>query len=212
MAMYAAMRSRFGHLNWWPGDGALEICVGAILTQNTNWANVEKAIANIKADKAMSVAKLHAKTHLQLARLIKPAGYFNVKARRVKNFIARVHQSAGGDIDKFLACPVGQLRDELLAINGIGPETADSMILYAAGKESFVVDAYTRRILLRHGLITDGCDYHDVKDMFESTLPRDIDLWNDYHAQLVAVGKNFCRPTARCKGCPLERFTHDSGV
>ena len=209
MEMYEAMRGCFGHQGWWPGDGPLEICVGAILTQNTNWRNVEKAIANLHAADCMSVGALHAKPQAALAELIRPAGYFNIKAKRLKNFIAHVYESFGDDIEAFLDRPVTTLREELLSINGIGRETADSIILYAAGRPTFVVDAYTYRILMRHGLIAPEDDYEAIKELMESSLPEDVGLWNDYHAQLVAVGKNHCRPTARCEGCPLEGFAHD---
>jgi len=209
MEMYEAMRRRFGHRGWWPGHGALEIAVGAILTQNTSWKNVEKAIANLKAAGCMSVSALHGLSHAGLAELIRPAGYFNIKAKRLKNFIAEVHGAAGDDIAAFFDRPVSALREALLAVNGIGRETADSIILYAAGKPTFVVDAYTYRILLRHRLIAPDDDYEAIKELFESSLPHDVDLWNDYHAQFVEVGKTFCRPAARCQGCPLESFPHD---
>ena len=209
MEMYDAMHARFGHRRWWPGETPLEVCVGAILTQNTNWGNVVKAIANLSAASRMSVSALHATPHEELAELIRPAGYFNVKAKRLKNFIAAVYERCGDDLDAFLDRPVDALREELLRINGIGPETADSMILYAAGKLSFVVDTYTCRILLRHSLIGEDDDYESVKELFESSLPDDVALWNDYHAQLVAVGKDYCRPRPRCDGCPLEPFPHD---
>ncbi len=220
--MYEAMRGRFGHQGWWPsfatgaasagkpGNSKLEICVGAILTQNTNWGNVEKALKNLLSAGCMSVSALHELSHDELAKLIRPAGYYNIKAKRLKNFIAAVHESFGDDFEAFLDRPVSTLREELLAINGIGRETADSMILYAAGKPSFVVDAYTYRILLRHGLIAPDDDYEAIKELFESSLPQDVELWNDYHAQLVAVGKNYCRPKAKCAGCPLEGFDHDA--
>lgn len=207
--MYRAARRHFAHQGWWPGDGALEICVGAVLTQNTNWANVEKAIANLKSAGLLSVSALHAMQHGELAELIRPAGYFNIKAKRLKNFIARVYDSFGDDIEAFLDRPVEVLRQDLLSVNGIGPETADSVILYAAGKCTFVVDAYSCRILLRHYLIDADCDYEAVKELLESNLPRDRELFNDFHAQLVAVGKNYCRPRSRCAGCPLERLPHD---
>jgi endonuclease-3 related protein len=216
MAMYRAMWKHFGHRQWWPAashkhnERALEICAGAILTQNTNWGNVERAMANLHAAGCMTVGRLHAKRPAALAKLIRPAGYFNVKAKRLKNFIAAVQKDYAGDIEAFLDRPVTTLRGELLSVNGIGPETADSMILYAAGKATFVVDAYTRRILLRHGLIEGQESYDAIKGLFESSLPADVELWNDYHAQLVAVGKVFCRPAARCKGCPLERFQRSS--
>jgi len=209
MEMYDAMLRRFGHRGWWPGETPLEVCVGAILTQNTNWANVERAIANLSAAGRMSVSALQATPQAELAEMIRPAGYFNVKARRLKNFIAAICRSCGGDLGAFLDRSVSALREELLSINGIGPETADSIILYAAGKRSFVVDAYTCRIMLRHHLISPEDGYEDVKELFESCLPDDVALWNDYHAQLVAVGKNYCRPRARCEGCPLDAFDHD---
>jgi len=209
MEMYEAMRERFGHQGWWPGDGALEICLGAILTQNTNWSNVEKALANLRAAGRLDVRALAEMPTSELAELIRPAGYFNVKANRLKNFITHLWESYGTDIEGFLDRPVSSLREELLAISGIGRETADSMILYAAGKPAFVVDAYTYRILLRHGLIAPEDEYAAIRDLMESSLPEDVELWNDYHAQLVAVGKHYCRPRARCDGCPLERFDHD---
>ena len=214
--MYSAMRERFGHQAWWPGETPLEICVGAILTQNTNWANVEKAIANLKAAGALNLRSLHEMGHVRLAELIKPAGYFNIKAKRLKNFIAFVWKSHGENLggdgaggNGFLDRSVTTLREELLSISGIGRETADSMILYAAGKPTFVVDTYTYRILLRHGLIAPEDDYEAIKELMESCLPKDVELWNDYHAQLVAVGKQYCWPTAKCEGCPLEKFPHD---
>ncbi len=218
MEMYEAMRGRFGHQKWWPAvDGTacqekLEICVGAILTQNTNWGNVEKALKNLLAAGCMSVSALHALSHEKLAELIRPAGYYNIKAKRLKNFIAAAYEAFGDDFEAFLDRPAATLQEELLAINGIGRETADSMILYAAGKPSFVVDAYTYRILLRHRLIAPEDDYEAIKELFESSLPQDVELWNDYHAQLVAVGKNYCRPKAKCSGCPLEGFDHDAAA
>jgi endonuclease III related protein len=217
MSMYEAMRAHFGPQNWWPSsaslaphDRKLEICVGAILTQNTNWRNVERALERLIAAGAMSVAALHAMDRPALAELIRPAGYFNVKADRLQCFLALVAQRYGGDLEALLGRPVAELRRELLAVRGIGPETADSMILYAAGKCTFVVDAYTRRVCRRHGLLPPGADYDTVKGLYESHVPARVGLYNDYHAQLVAVGKHFCRPTARCDGCPLAGFPHDA--
>jgi endonuclease-3 related protein len=217
MAMYRAMRERFGPQHWWPSaagaetaEGKLEICVGAILTQNTNWANVRRAIEALRRAGRLDAHALHALPAERLAELIRPAGYFNVKARRLKNFVARLHETAGGDIEAFLGRPVAALREDLLAVRGVGRETADSMILYAAGKPCFVVDAYTRRIALRHRLIAPEDDYEAIKALFEWSLPEDAALWNDYHAQLVAVGKAHCRPRAACAGCPLEAFDHDA--
>jgi len=216
MAMYRAMRDRFGPQGWWPAsrrlapaERKLEICVGAILTQNTNWRNVERALGRLIEAGCMSVPALHELPPERLAERIRPAGYFNVKARRLQHFIAEVVRHAGGDIEAYLDRPVGELREALLGINGVGPETADSMILYAAGKCTFVVDAYTRRVFVRHGLIGPGAGYEAVKDLCESHVPARAGLYNDFHAQLVAVGKTHCRPTARCEGCPLARFRHD---
>lgn len=217
--MYRALRRRYGGQHWWPSaagadsdEGKLEIAVGAVLTQNTNWRNVERAVANLRAAGVLDVATLHAMPARELAALIRPAGYFNVKARRLKNFIACVHARCGPDISAFLDRPAAALRGELLGVNGIGPETADSIILYAAGKLSFVVDAYTRRVLIRHGLVGREAGYEQIKALFESSLPADAALWNDYHAQLVAVGKAHCRTRARCEGCPLARFAHDGAA
>ena len=208
MEMFEAMRRRFGPQHWWPGETPLEVCVGAILTQNTNWKNVEKAIANLKAAEALDVAALHAAAPQQLAEWIRPAGYFNVKAQRLKSFIEAVWRH-GGDLEAFLDRPVGALREALLAVRGIGRETADSIILYAAGEATFVVDAYTARVLLRHRLIGPEDDYESIKLLFESSLDEDVGLYNEYHALLVAVGKDYCRPKPRCAGCPLEPFPHD---
>lgn len=214
--MYEAMHTRFGHRQWWPSSGGtdtsagkLEICIGAILTQNTNWGNVEKALKNLEAADVMSVGALYEMSQEQLAELIRPAGYFNVKAKRLKNFIHHVYENWGDDIAAFLDRPVYDLREELLSVNGIGRETADSMILYAAGGATFVVDTYTARVFTRHGMLSPEDDYESIKEFFESNLPDDIELWNDFHAQIVAVGNNFCKPTPRCDGCPLESFPHD---
>lgn len=219
MEMYRAMHARFGHQAWWPGETPLEICVGAILTQNTNWKNVEKAINNLKAARRLTVAALHSTPVEQLAELIRPAGYYNIKAGRLRNFIAGVWEfyaargtepdGSTGELDAFFDRPFSTLREALLGVSGIGRETADSILLYAANKCTFVVDAYTYRILLRHQMIAPEDDYEAIKELMESALPRERELWNDYHAQLVAVGKEFCRPTPRCDGCPLQKFPHD---
>jgi endonuclease-3 related protein len=209
MDMYLAMRSRFGHRHWWPGETKLEICLGAILTQNTNWKNVEKALANLNASTEMTVAAIAALPPEQLAEIIRPAGYYKVKAKRLGNFLRHVLASNGDDLDAFFDRPVYELREDLLGVNGIGRETADSMILYAAEKPVFVVDAYTARVFLRHHLIGIDDDYESIRALCEQSLPEDVSLWNDYHAQLVEVGKQFCRPKPRCEQCPLNAFEHD---
>lgn len=214
--MYEAMLDRLGPQRWWPSvagadtpEGKLEICIGAVLTQNTNWGNVERAIENLRTAGCLSVAAIDAMGHDELAELIRPAGYFNVKARRLKNFIRAV-AAGGGDIEAFLDRPTEELRAALLAISGVGRETADSMALYAAGLATFVVDAYTARVLLRHGLIDEDADYEQIKELFESALPADVGLFNEYHALLVAVGKNYCRKRGPlCDDCPLAAFAHD---
>ena len=206
MEMYEAMHQRYGHRNWWPGDGPLEICVGAILTQNTNWVNVEKAIANLRRAEVLTVDALANLDQAHLAELIRPSGYYKLKSRRLGNFIAAVNayeDSGKGKLHAFLDRPV------LVSINGIGLETADAIILYAAEKPTFVVDTYTCRIASRHGLICPEDGYEAVKDMFEYSLDENIDLYSDFHAQLVSVGKHHCKPKPKCEGCPLEKFPHE---
>jgi endonuclease-3 related protein len=202
--IYRRMYQHFGPQGWWPGDGALEICLGAILTQNTNWNNVRRALENLKAAGALDLQVLVEMPVELLAEQIRPAGYYNVKARRLKQFVQAVWTQADGDLSRFLAGPIRPLRARLLAIRGIGPETADSMILYAAGLPIFVVDAYTARILGRHLLIGPEDDYSSIQALMQANLPAEADLFNEYHALLVATGKHFCRPRPRCSGCPLE--------
>jgi endonuclease-3 related protein len=204
------MRQRFGHQHWWPGETPFEVCVGAILTQNTSWTNVERAIANLKTGGVLEPKKLFALPERKLARLIRPAGYFNVKARRLRSFLRVLVEEFDGDLQRLFAGDTAVVRQRLLAINGIGPETADSMLLYAGDHHSFVVDAYTRRIFQRHGWCNGNATYDDLKLLCESALnqnPRDarLDYWQDYHAQLVMVGKHFCRTRQPlCDQCPLK--------
>ena len=148
---YDLMRARFGHQHWWPGETPFEVCVGAILTQNTAWTNVERAIANLKAARVLEPEKLFALPETKLAELIRPAGYFNVKARRLRSFLRVLVETFGGDLDRLFAGETSVVRERLLAIHGVGPETADSLLLYAGGHHSFVIDAYTKRIFQRHG-------------------------------------------------------------
>lgn len=216
--MYRAMRAKFGPRRWWPSiagcrtaEGKLEICLGAILTQNTAWGNVEKALHNLRQNVPLTVEDLHALPPAELARLLRPAGYFNVKTRRVRSFLSHVRQRWNGNLEAMLAQPIAALREELLNIHGIGRETADSMILYAAGQASFVVDAYTSRIFRRHGLLGPKDDYETIRAFFQDHLPRSVRLWNDYHAQIVETGKHFCKPVPRCEGCPLRRFRRATG-
>jgi endonuclease-3 related protein len=165
---------------------------------------VEKAIANLKAGGLLDADRLHTVRVRALAGAIRPAGYFNVKARRLKNYVAWYLNRYGADPRKMKRTPLPRLREELLRVNGVGPETADSILLYALGFPSFVVDAYTRRVFARHGLAPEEAGYEELKAFAEKALPRDVALYNEFHALVVAVGKRFCRPRARCEECPLR--------
>jgi endonuclease-3 related protein len=204
--IYQLLFDRFGPQHWWPGETRFEIITGAILTQNTNWANVEKAIANLKSAHLLTPEKLYHLEIPQLAELIRPAGYYNIKAKRLKSFLNWLFNSYGGILENLENLDISRLRDELLAVNGIGPETADSILLYAFDRPIFVVDAYTARVAVRHGLIEPDADYEQLRELFQSNLPEDVRLFNEYHALLVRLGKEFCRPSARCPGCPLEKL------
>jgi endonuclease-3 related protein len=204
MRLYDRMYRHTGDLHWWPGETPIEIAVGAILTQNTAWKNVEKAIAELKAAEALSVRALGKMAHGKLAGLIRSAGYFNVKAKRLKNFIAHVETRHAGNLDAMLAQPTEELRAALLSINGVGPETADSIVLYAAAKPIFVIDAYTKRVLSRHKILPLEKSYDQFQALFTGALPPDVPLYNQYHAMFVRIGNRFCRATPRCDECPLN--------
>jgi endonuclease-3 related protein len=210
---YKALHTALGPRHWWPGETRMEVMVGAVLTQNTNWTNVERAIANLEDAGALDWQALHDMGHDELAELIRPAGYFNVKARRLKHLVDWVVEEFDGDLDAMFARSTGSLREELLSVNGIGRETADSILLYAGRHVTFVVDAYTARILRRHQLIDEEADYEQIKDLFESNLPNDEEMFNEYHALMVEVGKRYCRPrNPKCDECPLGEFPHDTSV
>ena len=211
MGMYRAMYEHFGPQNWWPGDGELEIMIGAVLTQNTNWSNVERAIENLRSAGLIDIHKLNEIDNGRLAELIRPAGYFNVKAKRLKNLMRFLCDNYDGQLDKFFSLSVGQMREELLSVSGIGKETADDIILYAANKPTFVVDAYTWRIAHRHLLVEYEADYEAIKELFEDNLDNDVKLFNEYHALLVATGKHYCKKSKPlCEKCPLNKFEHNS--
>ena len=209
MEIYHLLYDRYRCQHWWPGHSRFEIIVGAILTQNTNWGNVEKAINNLKAAKALTAEKLYDMDISLLAEMIRPAGYYNIKAGRLKNFLEWLFKELDGDLSRLEDTDGETLRRELLQIKGVGPETADSIVLYAFDKPVFVVDTYTCRIMGRHGLIEDGADYEQVRDFFQSYLDGSVKLFNEYHALLVRLGKEYCRPKAKCDGCPLEKLPHD---
>jgi endonuclease III related protein len=207
LSFYKEMHARFGHRNWWSGESPLEVCVGAVLTQNTAWRNVVKAIDNLKAASALDLLRIYEMPHDELAELIRPAGYFNVKARRLGNLVRHIVEKHDGDLDSLFSLPTEKLREDLLSVNGVGKETADSIILYAANQPIFVVDAYTKRVLYGHGLINEKADYDQVQELFHSNLPRDTALYNDFHAQFVAVGHHYCKRKPLCEHCPLAKFT-----
>ena len=205
MSVYRRTLEAFGPQGWWPGETPFEICIGAILTQNTNWRNVERSIAALKASGLLHPSGINEIPVDALARLIRPAGYYNVKAARVKSFVELIFSHFSGKLEDMFDAELEDLRDLLLGVKGIGPETADSMLLYAFQKPTFVVDAYTTRILARHDMIYEEMGYEDVRRLFMDFLPRDVGLFNEYHALLVRLGKEFCRKARpRCKGCPLE--------
>ena len=202
--IYYRLVEAYGPQHWWPADSVLEVMVGAVLTQSTNWQGVEKAISNLNENGLLSLGKLHHISVEELAEFIKPAGYFNLKARRLKNLIGMVAEAYGGDLEAMEQMETAQLRRELLSVNGVGPETADSILLYAFHRPIFVVDTYTYRVTSRHGLIEDEVNYQALQDMFMQHLPFDVDMFNEYHALLVRVGKLHCRRKPYCQDCPLE--------
>jgi endonuclease-3 related protein len=208
--IYQRLYRHFGPQHWWPGDTPLEIMVGAVLTQNTNWENVEKAIANLRAADLLDLHRLAEIPTGILAELIRPSGYYNLKAVRLHNLLHAV-VSEHDRLENFFAGDLSTVRERLLAIKGIGPETADSILLYAAGKPTFVIDAYTHRLLLRHDLIWEETDYHEMQELFLNALPEDVSLYNEYHALIVKVGKEFCRKSKpRCGECPLGEMLPES--
>jgi endonuclease-3 related protein len=213
MTAYDKMLAAFGPQRWWPGDSPFEIMVGAVLVQNTAWRNVERAIANLRDANVMEPRAMDTLEPVELAELIRPAGYFQVKAKRLRNLLKFVVEEYDGSLDAMFRTDPISLREKLLAIHGIGPETADAILLYAGGLPTFVVDTYTHRVLARHGWIDYEATYDDIKDHFESSLPADAKLYNEYHALLVRVGKEFCRRSApKCDGCPLAEMLPATGV
>ncbi len=202
--IYQRMVDHFGPQHWWPGDSPFEIMLGAVLTQNTNWQNVEKAIANLKEAGCLSYEAMAGMPREEIAALIRPAGYYNVKADRLCNLFAMITNNWDGDLSYFLDQPRGVVREELLNVKGVGPETADAMVLYAAGYPIFVVDAYTHRILSRHEIIPVDYGYFEIQELLMDNLTEDVELYNEYHALLVQTGKQFCKKTKpQCEKCPL---------
>ena len=202
MEMFDLLFDHFGPQRWWPAETRLEVIVGTILTQNTNWANVEKAIKNLKERGFLSLKCLYSLDLSELANTIRPAGYFNIKAQRLRNLISFIMEQYG-DLSRFLDEKTAVLRERLLSVKGVGPETADSILLYAAGRPAFVIDAYTHRILSRHHTIEEETTYEALQLLFVEHLPEDPVLFNEFHALIVRTGKDFCRKKPRCNLCPL---------
>lgn len=203
-ALFKDLFAHYGPQYWWPGDTPFEVMVGAVLTQNTNWKNVEKAIRNLKETEAFHLKGLRKLPATEMAKLIKPAGYFNVKTKRLRAFLDFFHEGYGGDLESMRRVPTQELRNQLLAVHGIGKETADSILLYALDHPIFVVDTYTYRVFSRHHLIHLEAGYDDLQELAMDNVPKEVDYYKEYHALLVRVGKEFCGPKPKCEHCPLN--------
>jgi endonuclease-3 related protein len=210
---FDTLSAALGPMHWWPAKTPFEVIVGAILTQSTAWTNVEQALANLRRAGLLTPARMEGISEARLARLIRPSGYFRQKARKLKVFLRFLRRKHGGSLARMFRTPTAELRTQLLAVHGIGPETADSILLYAGGHPVFVVDAYTHRILGRHHLASGKPNYRAVQSLFESSLPRDPALYNEFHALLVNVGKNWCRKgRPNCEECPLLPHLPDAAL
>lgn len=205
LRVYNRLLSHYGPQSWWPGETAIETMVGAVLTQNTNWGNVEKAIANLRDAEQLSFTALRNMEVDELAEYIRPSGYYNVKARRLKNLFQMIDNEYEGEVQFLLEDSLEGARENLLRVKGVGPETADSILLYAAEKPIFVIDTYTHRVFSRHEIVAEENDYYSLQQEFMDSLPEDVALFNEYHALIVAVAKEFCKKgKPRCKECPLH--------
>lgn len=206
LEIYDRLSAFLGPQNWWPADTPFEVILGAILTQNTAWKNVAAAIGNLRRYDLLTFERLCGLSVRQIAVLIRSSGFYNQKAKKIKAFCDRVLTRWGGSLEDFLAQDIEALRADLLAIQGIGPETADSIILYAAFKPSFVVDTYTYRIFSRHGWVEESISYEDLREYFMGAMDPNVPLFQEFHALLVRTGHLYCRKTALCKACPLNVF------
>jgi endonuclease III related protein len=210
--VYRRLLDAFGPQHWWPGESPFEVMVGAVLTQNTSWQNVERAIHNLREADLLDPQALYAVPVEELEELIRPAGYFRVKARRLRSLLAFVVDRYDGSLDAMFAVGLPDLRRELLAVNGIGPETADSILLYAGELPTFVVDAYTHRVFSRHGWIDFDADYHQIQDYVQGEISQEVPLYNEFHALLVRLGKDYCHKTKpKCEECPLHEMLPKGG-
>ena len=203
--IYEILLDHFGPQNWWPAETPFEMVIGAVLTQNTNWKNVDRALANLKKADLLSFEALRDLDLANLATSIKPAGYYNLKAKRLKNLLQMIEDEYAGELRNLLEDDFYNARMMLLQVKGIGPETADAILLYAGGHPVFVVDAYTHRVFSRHNLLEEECSYEDVQERFMDNLPADSELFNEYHALIVKVAKAYCKKNAPlCEHCPLQ--------
>ena len=203
--IYERLLDHFGARHWWPADTPFEVIVGAILTQNTAWQNVEKAIENLKRDNLLDLSALARAELSMIENAIRPSGFFRQKAQRLKSISEYLYRNYNGDLKSFFDRDMIEVRNELLALNGVGPETADSILLYAGNKPIFVIDAYTRRVCTRIGL-SEEKDYHELQIFFMSRLPTDVKLYNEYHALIVELAKNYCRTVPLCSECPVREI------
>jgi endonuclease-3 related protein len=210
---YQTLYAALGPQHWWPGRTPFEVIVGAILTQNTAWVNVERAIENLRRARLLTPAAIERAPAARLAGLIRSSGYFRQKAKKLKAFVNFLRRKYRSSLERMFRTPTSELREKLLAVHGIGPETADSILLYAGSHPVFVVDAYTKRILARHGMVGEKAGYEEIRQLFERNLPRDTALYNEFHALLVNIGKNWCRPRSpRCESCPLGPFLPEKAL
>ncbi len=205
LRVYHRLFDHYGSQDWWPGETGLEMMVGAVLTQNTNWVNVEKAIHNLKEAGQLSFSTLLEMPVEILAEYIRPSGYYNIKAGRLKNLLQMIADVYEGEVTFLFEDSLEESRENLLRVKGVGPETADSILLYGAGKPIFVIDTYTHRVFSRHGLVPEDSDYYTLQQEFMDSLPADAPLFNEYHALIVEVAKEFCiKKKGRCSECPLQ--------
>ncbi len=203
-AIYTELYQAWGPQHWWPARTRFEMIVGAILTQNTAWSNVERALSRLRKVGALRPATLHHASIETIAEWIRPSGYYNMKAKRLKAFTTLLFEQFDGKLNRLFALETAALRQILLDVNGIGPETADSILLYAAQRSQFVIDAYTKRFLVRHNWINPSATYDDIAALFHRQLPPDVPHYNEYHALIVYLGKTYCRTKPDCANCPLR--------
>ncbi|MGV8074255.1 MAG: endonuclease III domain-containing protein [Syntrophobacteraceae bacterium] len=199
----------FGPQHWWPAETPFEVIVGAILTQNTAWKNVEQSISALRNRGLLDLRALDAVDQSELALLIRSSGYYNQKAKKLKTFCSHIDTNWDGDLAQFLSQDMDALRFELLGIRGIGPETADSIVLYAAEQPSFVIDTYTFRVFSRHGWIAEDLNYDELREFFMDSLDPDLHTFQEYHALLVRTGHHYCRRKPLCESCPLNGWREE---